>query len=78
MLMRVFIDKIYLYDDHLLILLNYSDNKSCINNENVSVIEEYFDNNGSIIDKDGAPNRTYSNIYIYKGGFALNVWFEEV
>ncbi len=30
-------------------------NKGCISNENVSVIEEYFDNNGSIIDKDGAP-----------------------
>ena len=32
-------------------------NKGCISNENVSVIEEYFDNNGSIIDKDGAPKK---------------------
>ena len=78
MLVRVFIDRIYLYDDHLHILLNYSDKKSQINDDNASVIEEYFDNNGSSIDNNGAPNRTYSNIYIYKGGFALKVWFEEV
>ena len=71
MLMRVFIDKIYLYDDHLLI------KRSKVTDKDIPFIEESFDNSSNT-NKNGAPNRTYSNIYIYKGGFALNVWFEEV
>lgn len=55
MLVRVFIDRIYLYDDHLHILLKNSAKMSKVTDENALVIEEYFDNYGSTTDKDSAP-----------------------
>ena len=54
-LIKLFVDKIYLYDDHFRILLNYSGNKGKTGKEAALEIEEYFDKKSSNTAHIGPP-----------------------
>ena len=43
LLVKVFVDKVYLFDDHFRILLNYSGKASQAGNETIQGLEHYFD-----------------------------------
>ena len=45
MLIRSFVDRIYLYDDHFDIFLNNSGKKGKVSDYEAADIERYFDNN---------------------------------
>lgn len=61
MLVNTLIDRIYLYDDHFLIMLNYSGRKGKLNSREAADIVEYFDDPGgsvSNITGGGLPRKT--------------------
>ncbi|MBR0399304.1 MAG: recombinase family protein [Mogibacterium sp.] len=59
LLVRAFIDRIYLYDNHFLLLINHSGKKGKVNNKEAREIERYFDTKDSDKGSDkalsGAP-----------------------
>ncbi len=58
MLINVFIDKIYVYDDHLRVLFNY-DKRSPANSRQTKAIDKYF-TEGSEPKDDGVPTKECS------------------
>ena len=61
LLIKVFIDRIYLYDDHFRILLNYSGRKGKSSNKAAREIERYFDEKSSDKPPCSPPKVPYSN-----------------
>ena len=57
MLVNVFVDKIYLYDDHFTIYLNNSRKSSNIDKNEVETIEKYFFDGGSETTVCSVPNK---------------------
>ena len=49
MLVHVFIDKIYLYDDHFVIYLKGADKRFSISDHEAGIVEEYLTDAGSDI-----------------------------
>ena len=57
MLIRVLVDRIYLYDDHFVLLLNISNNSSKATGKRVNEVEHYFAELGSKKAYAGAPDK---------------------
>ena len=55
MLVHVFIDKIYLYDDHFVIYLKGADKRFSISDHEAGIVEEYLTDAGSDIKGCGPP-----------------------
>ena len=57
MLVNTLIDRIYLYDDRFLIMLNYSGRKGKLSSKEAADIVHYFDSDGSVTVKSGLPGQ---------------------
>ena len=57
MLVNTLIDRIYLYDDHFLIMLNYSGRKGKLSSKEAAGIVHYFDSEGSATVESGLPRQ---------------------
>ena len=55
MLVNALIDRIYLYDDHFLIMLHHSKSKAKAGRSEVQEVEQYFSENSSDTSSDGVP-----------------------
>ena len=55
MLVNALIDRIYLYDDHFLIMLHHSGPKSKAGKDEVREVEHYFGDYSSNESPDGVP-----------------------
>ena len=55
MLIKAFVDRIYLYDDHFTILLNHSGKKGKATKNEVREVERYFDQSSSTTAEYGVP-----------------------
>ena len=60
MLIKAFVDRIYLYDGHFTILLSHSGRKGKATKNEVREVEKYFDRSGSTTAEYGAPTRICS------------------
>ena len=73
-LINIFVNKIYLYDDKIMIIFNVGKEPLTIT---VSLLEELEANllctNGSYLNKVGTPNFLDTNQYYFVGGFAVFV-----
>lgn len=67
LLINIFVNKIYLYDDHLTIIFN---TQSKDLTKNIPTIEEI---ECSFKDNTGSPLRTYTNTVYFIGGFAIRI-----
>ena len=67
MLIKAFVDRIYLYDDHFTILLSHSGRKGKATKNEVREVERYFDQSGSITAEYGVPItiETQTGLYCY-------------
>lgn len=59
MLVNTLIDRIYLYDDHFLIMLNYSGRKGKLSSKEAADIVHYFDSEGSATVESGLPRKPF-------------------
>ena len=59
MLIKAFVDRIYLYDDHFTILLSHSGRKGKATKNEVREVERYFDQSGSITAEYGVPTQEH-------------------
>lgn len=76
-MVKTFIDKIYLYDDHFTLLMNYSGKQGKKGKAEVLEIESSLESGvGSETCLVGAPRGAYPNLYVYPGEFAAEIWFE--
>ena len=75
LLINTLVDKIFLYDDHFRLLFKKSE-KAKASKRDAAEVESYFDNKSSATALDTPPKGAYSNPYFYRGGFAVEVWFE--
>ena len=57
MIVKAIIDRIYLYDDHFLIMLNHSGRKAKAGKREVQEVEKYFNNISSTASYSGVPNK---------------------
>ncbi len=74
MLIKIFVNKIYLYDDRITITFHSGNDTVEINDRLLSELEE---KDGEIrnlfLAGDGPPNGTQMNTYFFSGGFAVKV-----
>ena len=75
MLIKAFVDRIYLYDDHFTILLSHSGRKGKATKNEVREVEKYFDRSSSTTAEYGVPTRICSfdrrlHIFFYENGLA--------
>ena len=73
MLVHIFVDKIFLYDDHFTLLLNNNKKRANTSKAEVETIEEYFAGVSSDTEECCVPKRSYPNYYFYRRWFATIV-----
>ena len=72
MLIRLFVNRIYLYDDHLTTTFNTGEDTVEINDRLLAELEENSDKERLLFKgKDGPPNKVRTNTYFFSGGFAV-------
>ena len=72
MLVNIFVNKIYLYDDRITITFNSGDDTVEINDRLLAELEEKdMQIKDMFLTGDGPPNGHCTNTYYFKGGFAI-------
>jgi hypothetical protein len=63
MLIHIFVDRIYLYDDHLVIYLKGTDKRITISDHEAGIVEESLTDKGSENEECGPPykRKTFMN-----------------
>lgn len=79
MLIRLFVNRIYLYDDHLTTTFNTGEDTVEINDRLLAELEENSDKERLLFKgKDGPPNQYNPNLYPIGDGFGFIVYIEEI
>ena len=75
-LVKIFVNKIFLYDDRITITYNSGDEPVTISDQLLSELEER-DEKDKFLFKNGSgpPNVYWTNTYVFSGGFAVKVMF---
>ena len=74
----MFIDKIYLFDDHMRIMMTYTGGPDGATDADEEDAEYYFAEAGSESEDSGVPMKQYKNFILYRGGMATRVWFDDL
>ena len=72
MLIHIFVDRIYLYDDHLVIYLKGTDKRITISDHEAGIVEESLTDKGSENEECGPPGKALKTLR-FKAFFVLEI-----